>query len=62
MKHIKLLTVLLFAVLLMSTTDRKTTTIFIIGDSTAANKDISHDRKERGLGMALQCYFDDNIV
>ncbi|MDE5783005.1 MAG: rhamnogalacturonan acetylesterase [Prevotella sp.] len=62
MKHIKLLTVLLFAVLLMSTTDRKTTTIFIIGDSTAANKDISHDRKERGWGMALQCYFDDNIV
>lgn len=39
----------------------KTTTIFIIGDSTAANKDISGGKQERGWGMALQCYFDDNI-
>lgn len=39
----------------------RTTTIFMIGDSTMANKDISHDRKERGWGMALQCFFDDNI-
>ena len=40
----------------------KTTTIFIIGDSTAANKDISEGKQERGWGMALQCYFDDNIL
>ena len=46
---------------LTAATNKKTTTIFIIGDSTAANKDISHDRKERGWGMALQCFFDDNI-
>jgi len=39
----------------------KTTTVFIIGDSTAANKDISGGKQERGWGMALQCYFDDNI-
>lgn len=38
------------------------TTIFIIGDSTAANKDISNGKQERGWGMALQCYFDDNIL
>ena len=38
------------------------TTIFIIGDSTAANKDISGGKQERGWGMALQCYFDDNIL
>lgn len=38
------------------------TTIFIIGDSTAANKDISHGRQERGWGMALQCFFNDNIL
>lgn len=43
-----------------ATTD-KTTTIFIIGDSTAANKDISGGKQERGWGMALQCFFDDNI-
>ena len=40
----------------------KTTTIFIIGDSTAANKDLSKGKLERGWGMALQCYFDDNIL
>lgn len=37
------------------------TTIFVIGDSTAANKDISKGKQERGWAMALQCYFDDNI-
>ena len=40
----------------------KVTTIFIIGDSTAANKDISGGKQERVWGMALQCYFDDNIL
>lgn len=40
----------------------KSTTIFIIGDSTAAKKDLSKGKLERGWGMALQCYFDDNIV
>lgn len=43
-------------------TKDKTTTIFMIGDSTMANKDISNGKQERGWGMALQCYFDDNIV
>lgn len=37
------------------------TTIFVIGDSTAANKDISNGKQERGWGMALQSCFDDNI-
>lgn len=37
-------------------------TIFMVGDSTMANKDISGDKQERGWGMALQCYFDDGIV
>ena len=63
MKRIKLLTVL--AALLMvftAATNEKKTTIFIIGDSTAANKDISKGKLERGWGMALQCYFDDNII
>ena len=40
----------------------KTTTIFVIGDSTAANKDLSKGKLERGWAMALQCYFDDNII
>ena len=47
--------------LLMTAASDKTTTIFVIGDSTAANKDISKGKQERGWAMALQCYFDDNI-
>jgi lysophospholipase L1-like esterase len=38
------------------------TTIFVIGDSTAANKDISGGKQERGWAMVLQSYFDDNII
>ena len=45
----------------MTAATEKTTTIFIIGDSTAAQKDLSKGKLERGWGMALQCYFDDNI-
>lgn len=56
---IAILVIMLFCT--AATTD-KTTTIFIIGDSTAANKDISNGKVERGWGMALQCFFDDNIV
>lgn len=48
-------------IVFLSAAQQKTTTIFIIGDSTAANKDISGGKQERGWGMALQCYFDDNI-
>lgn len=53
----------LFAALLVLTSFQreKVTTIFMIGDSTMANKDISKGQKERGWGMALQCYFDDRI-
>ena len=63
MKRIKLLTVVAaLMMILTAATNEKKTTIFIIGDSTAANKDISNGKLERGWGMALQCYFDDNIV
>ena len=61
MKKLFASTLLLLA-LLLAMQPEKTTTIFMIGDSTMANKDISHDRKERGWGMALQCCFDDHIV
>ena len=41
----------------------KTTTIFVIGDSTAANKDTTGGKVERGWGMMLQTCFDaDHIV
>ena len=48
--------------MLMAATASRPTTIFIIGDSTAANKDISGGKQEQGWGMALQCFFDDNIL
>ena len=58
----QLLTLTALALLLLtSAIPDKTTTIFIIGDSTAANKDISKGKQERGWGMVLQSYFDDNI-
>lgn len=40
----------------------KTKTVFMIGDSTMANKDVSGDKQERGWGMMLMDYFDDDIV
>lgn len=36
-------------------------TIFMIGDSTMANKPIDKGNQERGWGMALPCFFDDGI-
>ena len=58
----KLLMAAMALVVLTAFTHDHVTTIFIIGDSTAANKDISNGKQERGWGMALQCYFDDNIL
>jgi pectinesterase len=40
----------------------KSTTIFVIGDSTAANKDISGGKQERGWAMMLQDCFDDSYI
>ena len=59
--QIKFLFAALALLLFVSAIPDKTTTIFIIGDSTAANKDISKGKQERGWGMVLQSYFDDNI-
>lgn len=61
-RRIKLLTIVAaLVIILTAATNEKKTTIFIIGDSTAAQKDLSKGKLERGWGMALQCYFDDNI-
>ena len=58
----KLLFALTALFVLMSMTQDKVTTIFIIGDSTAAKKDLSKGSPERGWGMALQCYFDPQYI
>ena len=52
----------MFLFLLTSFTQEKKTTIFIIGDSTAAKKDLSTGSPERGWGMALQDYFTSPVV
>ena len=48
--------------LLVSARPNQVTTLFVIGDSTAANKDISGGKQERGWGMALQCFFDPDYI
>ena len=47
---------------LTASMQQKVTTIFIIGDSTAAKKDLSKGSPERGWGMALQRYFDEAFI
>lgn len=51
----------LIAVFLM-TSSSKVTTIFVIGDSTAAEKKDPTGSPERGWGMVLQGCFDDKIL
>lgn len=52
---------LVLAVLSLSPTSHKIT-IFMIGDSTMANKPCDNEKPERGWGMALQGFFTDDIV
>ena len=61
MRLIRSLTVILCVLLLTAAIPERRTTIFVIGDSTAANKDISGGKQERGWAMVLQSYFDDNV-
>ena len=52
----------LVALVLIAAAPRKTTTIFVIGDSTAANKDLSKGKLERGWAMMLQACFDSTYI
>ncbi len=62
MKLTKLpLFLLFFSLLFVMTSGKKHTTIFMIGDSTMANKDINKG-PERGWGMALQGFFTEDIT
>ena len=60
----KIRVIFLFLVLTVVATafrDDRVVTIFMIGDSTMANKDTSGGKQERGWGMMLQECFDENI-
>ena len=48
--------------LFMATSEQHVITIFMIGDSTMANKDTTHGKQERGWGMMLQECFDPQRV
>ena len=61
-KYIVLSVITALVLVFSAAVEDKTTTIFIIGDSTAAKKDLSTGSPERGWGMALQCYFDSAYI
>ena len=52
---------LLLLTLILGSFDSATPVIYIIGDSTAANKDTTEGRIERGWGMFLHEYLDDGV-
>ena len=54
-------TILMLLSLFVMSSSNKRTTIFMIGDSTMANKDIRKGQ-ERGWGMALQGFFTENVT
>lgn len=58
----KLIIAALVVLALCSMTEQKQTTIFVIGDSTAANKDTTGGKQERGWAMALQDFFDEQYI
>ena len=62
MKHFKLVLTALALLLFVSAMPDKTTTIFVIGDSTAANKDTTGGKQERGWAMMLQDCFDADYI
>ena len=58
----KLLIAAVTLLMLTAAMPDKTTTIFVIGDSTAANKDLSKGKTERGWAQMLQMYFDTTYI
>lgn len=50
------------AIILISSSREPEFTVFMIGDSTMANKDTTGGKQERGWGMVLQQYFDDKVL
>ena len=61
-KAFKVLTILSLIVLMSAFTKKAPITVFMIGDSTMANKDTTGGKQERGWGMMLQQYFKSGVV
>jgi pectinesterase len=62
MKNKLFMLVGLFLLLTAFVTDKAPITIFMIGDSTMANKNITGGNPERGWGMVLQGFFSEDVV
>ena len=63
MRKLSVMSLLVVALFVMTSfTADKVITIFMIGDSTMANKSLKDGNLERGWGMVLSCYFDDPVV
>ena len=54
--------IIALVVLTMSFNNEPDFTVFMIGDSTMANKDTTGGKQERGWGMVLQQYFDSHVL
>ena len=62
-RKVSLVIASLFCILLLSAfTGKHKVKIFTIGDSTMANKDLKGGNLERGWGMMLENFFDDDVV
>lgn len=62
MKRIATVLAIALMMVMCMTSSKKQTTIFMIGDSTMADKDISKGSPERGWGMVLQGFFTEDII
>lgn len=58
----KLIIALFTIVLLTAMTNDRPVRIFMVGDSTMANKDTTGGKQERGWGMVLNEFFTDDVV
>lgn len=61
-KAFQVLMVLSLVLVACAFTKKVPITVFMIGDSTMANKDTTGDKQERGWGMVLQQYFKSGVV
>lgn len=59
-KFITIIALSIMTLVTMTSSD-KAFTIYLIGDSTMANKNIEKDGRERGWGMALQGFFAEEV-
>ena len=63
MRKLNTLFIALVLIFVMSAfTMQKPVTVFMIGDSTMANKDTTGGKQERGWGMMLQQFFKEGVI